>query len=187
MSFVAVAIGGGALVSAGAGSLRLIERIKSAGRRGKQRAFRTEPSARPIAAVDQYRHGCELYPWRSLWHWTERTADERIRSIIRSSLIHQIISSPNSRAIRLCRITRMRTVLAGSGGALAAASQYNQGLATQQYGNYFNRLMQISQNGLERGAGWCWRSQCCCEHNGQYRRIASLWNRRGDQCGERRH
>jgi len=38
--------------------------------------------------------------------------------------------------------------LAGSGAGLAAASQYNQGLATQQYGNYFNRLMQISQGGL---------------------------------------
>jgi hypothetical protein len=37
--------------------------------------------------------------------------------------------------------------LAGSGGALAAASQYNQGLATQQYGNYFNRLMQLSTLG----------------------------------------
>ena len=37
--------------------------------------------------------------------------------------------------------------LAGSGGALAAASQYNQGLATQQYGNYFNRLMSLSQLG----------------------------------------
>lgn len=39
--------------------------------------------------------------------------------------------------------------LAGSGGALTAASQYNQGLATQQFGNYFNRLMSLSQLGAQ--------------------------------------
>lgn len=39
------------------------------------------------------------------------------------------------------------TGLGKSGGALAAVSQYNQGLATQQYGNYFHRLLQLSQLG----------------------------------------
>jgi hypothetical protein len=37
--------------------------------------------------------------------------------------------------------------LALSGGALKDVAQFNQGLASQQYGNYFNRLMQISQMG----------------------------------------
>lgn len=34
-----------------------------------------------------------------------------------------------------------------SGGALKDVASFNQGLATQQYGNYFNRLMQIAQLG----------------------------------------
>src|SRR6185312_8161048 len=34
-----------------------------------------------------------------------------------------------------------------SGGALKDISQFNQGLATQQFGNYFNRLMSLSQLG----------------------------------------
>ena len=37
--------------------------------------------------------------------------------------------------------------LALSGGALKDVSQFNQGLASQQYGNYFNRLMGLSQLG----------------------------------------
>lgn len=37
--------------------------------------------------------------------------------------------------------------LAQSGAGLAAASTFNQGLATQQFGNYFNRLMGLSQLG----------------------------------------
>ncbi|MDE2101692.1 MAG: hypothetical protein KGL39_30885 [Patescibacteria group bacterium] len=34
-----------------------------------------------------------------------------------------------------------------SGGALKDAAQFNQGLATQQFGNYFNRLLSLSQMG----------------------------------------
>jgi hypothetical protein len=34
-----------------------------------------------------------------------------------------------------------------SGGALKDAMQFNQGLATQQFGNYFNRLLSLSQLG----------------------------------------
>lgn len=34
-----------------------------------------------------------------------------------------------------------------SGGALKDISQFNQGLATQQYGNYYSRLMQLAQLG----------------------------------------
>src|SRR5690349_2535282 len=34
-----------------------------------------------------------------------------------------------------------------SGGALKDIAQFNQGLASQQYGNYFNRLMQIATLG----------------------------------------
>ncbi len=37
--------------------------------------------------------------------------------------------------------------LGGSGAGLAAASTFNQGLATQQFGNYYNRLMGLSQLG----------------------------------------
>lgn len=37
--------------------------------------------------------------------------------------------------------------MAGSGGGVTAAINYNQGLASQQYGNYFNRLMQIATLG----------------------------------------
>jgi hypothetical protein len=46
--------------------------------------------------------------------------------------------------------------LGGSGAGLAAASTFNQGLATQQFGNYFNRLMGLSQLGAsaaEAGVG----------------------------------
>lgn len=41
-----------------------------------------------------------------------------------------------------------------SGGALKDAMQFNQGLATQQFGNYFNRLLSLSQIGQNAaGAG----------------------------------
>lgn len=44
--------------------------------------------------------------------------------------------------------------LALSGGALKDVAQFNQGLATQQFGNYFNRLMGLSQQGASAaGAG----------------------------------
>ena len=44
--------------------------------------------------------------------------------------------------------------MALSGGALKEASQFNQGLATQQFGNYFNRLLSLSQIGQNAaGAG----------------------------------
>src|ERR1700722_11171955 len=39
--------------------------------------------------------------------------------------------------------------LGGSGAGLAAASTFNQGLATQQFGNYYNRLMGLSQLGSQ--------------------------------------
>lgn len=37
--------------------------------------------------------------------------------------------------------------MALSGGALKDVAQFNQGLATQQFGNYFNRLLSLSQLG----------------------------------------
>lgn len=40
-----------------------------------------------------------------------------------------------------------------SGGALKDAMEFNQGLATQQYGNYFNRLMGLSQIGQNAASG----------------------------------
>lgn len=43
--------------------------------------------------------------------------------------------------------------LALSGGALKDVSQFNQGLATQQYGNYFNRLLSLSQLGQSAASG----------------------------------
>ena len=44
---------------------------------------------------------------------------------------------------------------AASGNALKALSQYNQGLASQQYGNYYNRISQLAgfgQNANQTGA-----------------------------------
>lgn len=40
-----------------------------------------------------------------------------------------------------------------SGGTLKDLDSFNSGLATQQYGNYFNRLMQMSNNGLSAASG----------------------------------
>jgi hypothetical protein len=40
-----------------------------------------------------------------------------------------------------------------SGGQTKAALQYGQGLASQQYGNYFNRLLSLSQIGQSAAAG----------------------------------
>ena len=40
-----------------------------------------------------------------------------------------------------------------SGGTLKDLSEFNQGLASQQYGNYFNRLMGLSQMGQNAAAG----------------------------------
>lgn len=47
--------------------------------------------------------------------------------------------------------------MALSGGALKDVAQFNQGLASQQYGNYFNRLLglsQIGQNAAGQAAGF---------------------------------
>lgn len=43
--------------------------------------------------------------------------------------------------------------LALSGGALKDAAQFNQGLATQQFGNYYNRLLSLSQLGQSAASG----------------------------------
>lgn len=43
--------------------------------------------------------------------------------------------------------------MALSGGALKDVSQFNQGLATQQFGNYFNRLLSLSQIGQSAASG----------------------------------
>lgn len=40
-----------------------------------------------------------------------------------------------------------------SGGALKDAMQFNQGLATQQFGNYYNRLLSLSQLGGSAASG----------------------------------
>lgn len=40
-----------------------------------------------------------------------------------------------------------------SGGALKDVAQFNQGLATQQFGNYFNRLLSLSQLGQGAATG----------------------------------
>ena len=40
-----------------------------------------------------------------------------------------------------------------SGGALKDAAQFNQGLATQQFGNYYNRLLSLSQLGQSAASG----------------------------------
>lgn len=40
-----------------------------------------------------------------------------------------------------------------SGGALKDFAQFNQGLATQQFGNYFNRLLSLSQLGGNAASG----------------------------------
>lgn len=42
--------------------------------------------------------------------------------------------------------------MALSGGALKDTAQFNQGLATQQFGNYFNRLLSLSQLGSNAAA-----------------------------------
>ena len=40
-----------------------------------------------------------------------------------------------------------------SGGALKDAAQFNQGLASQQFGNYYNRLLSLSQLGQSAASG----------------------------------
>lgn len=40
-----------------------------------------------------------------------------------------------------------------SGGALKDIAQFNQGLATQQFGNYYNRLLSLSQIGQQAASG----------------------------------
>src|SRR6185312_13783915 len=42
--------------------------------------------------------------------------------------------------------------LALSGGALKDVAQFNQGLASQQFGNYYNRLLSLSQLGNNAAA-----------------------------------
>ena len=147
MSFVAVAIGGGALVSAGAGLY------------GSLSASKAQVGAENSALSAQNQARGELQPWINTGTGANYTLGglygigqngQPTNAPINYS---QFTNSPDYQFAQQQGNSALQNYenangLAGSGGALAAASQYNQGLATQQYGNYFNRLMQISQNGL---------------------------------------
>jgi hypothetical protein len=146
MSFVATAIVGGSVITAGAGIY------------GSIKASDTQAAAESNALAAQNQARGQLEPWINVGTGANYTLGslygigpdgQPTNAPVNYS---QFTNSPDYQFAQQQGNAALQNYenangLAGSGGALAAASQYNEGLATQQYGNYFNRLMSLSTLG----------------------------------------
>lgn len=146
MSFVAVAIGGGALISGGLGYL------------GATQASQAQVGAEQQALQAQNDARSKLNPWINVGTGANYTLGslygigQNGQPTGQPPNFSQFTNSPDYQFAQQqgqLGLTRYEDAagLGLSGGALKDVSQFNQGLATQQFGNYFNRLMQISQQG----------------------------------------
>ena len=148
MSFIGTAIIGGSALTAGAGIFGSLESSK------------TQANAEQAALAQQNQARQQLNPWINVGEGANYTLGSlygigqngQSTNPTPSSQYASFFNSPDYQFAQQQGNAALQNYenangLAGSGGALAAASQYNQGLATQQYGNYFNRLMGLSQLG----------------------------------------
>jgi hypothetical protein len=153
MSFVAAAIGGSALVGAGASIYSGLEQSNAA-KSASQAQVGEEQQA---LALQQQQLG-KLDPWINVGSGANYTLGSLYgigangQSTNAPQNFSQFFNSPDYQFAQQqgqAGLVNYQNAegLGGSGAGLAAASTFNQGLATQQFGNYFNRLMGLSQLG----------------------------------------
>ena len=153
MSFVAVAIGGAGVLGAGASIFNGVEQSQAA-------------KAASSAQVNEEQQGLALQkqalgglsPWTNVGAGANYTLGSLYgigangQQTGAPSDFSQFFNSPDYKFAQQqgqAGLVNYQNAegLGGSGAGLAAASTFNQGLATQQFGNYFNRLMGLSQLG----------------------------------------
>jgi hypothetical protein len=158
MSYVAAAIGGSALVGAGASIFSGLEQSSAAGK-----ASQAQVGEEQQALALQQQQLQTLNPWINVGSGANYT----LGSLYGIGANGQGANGPgnyaaffNSPDYQFAQQQGQAGLqnyenangLAKSGAGLAAASTFNQGLATQQFGNYYNRLMGLSTLG-EQAAG----------------------------------
>ena len=151
MSFVAVAIGGSALVSAGVGYL------------GSQNAAKTQADAANNALNFQKQtfdtSQANLKPFINAGQNATYTLGQLTGSGTNNQPDYSsFFKDPSYQfAQQQGELGIQRAANASgtalSGGTLKDLTQFNSGLASQQYGNYFNRLMGLSTMGANAAAG----------------------------------
>lgn len=149
MSFVATAIVGGSLVSGGLGYL------------ASTQAAHAQVGAETQALQTQNAARAQLQPWINTGQQANMTLSRLTGGVGSAPDFSSFTNSPDyafalSQGNDALRNYLNATGMGLSGAGLTAISQYNQGLASQQYGNYFNRLMQLStlgSNAASAGVG----------------------------------
>jgi hypothetical protein len=153
MSFVAAAIGGSALIGAGASIYSANLQAGAA-----KSAANAQVSAEQQALALQREQLGKLDPWLNVGSGANYTlgslygigpngqpanAPQDFSKFFSSPDYQFALQQGNAGLVNY----ENAMGLGKSGSGLAAASTFNQGLATQQFGNYFNRLMGLSQLG----------------------------------------
>lgn len=158
MSFVAVAIGGGALVSGGLGYLGATKAADTQAQSAnnalqfQEQAFNTSQNN-----INQAKGNFQPYLQagnQATYTLGQLTGGGTNNQPDYSSFFNSpdynfaqqqgqkgVINGANAQGVGL------------SGGTLKDLATFNSGLASQQYGNYFNRLMGLSQQGANAAAG----------------------------------
>lgn len=168
MSFVAVAIGGGALVSGGLGYLGATSAANTqanAANNALQFQEQTYNANQPrINAANSAFDSAStnFQPWLQTGQSANYTLGQLMGGTGSSGNTSPDYSSFfNSPDYNFAQQQGQKGVINGanaqgvglSGGTLKDLDTFNSGLATQQYGNYFNRLMQMSQAGQSAATG----------------------------------
>jgi hypothetical protein len=151
MSFVAVAIGGAGLASAGIGYL------------GAQKAAGAQANAANNALQFQEavynQNQANLKPFINTGQGATYTLGQLTGQNGNAPNFSSFFTDP-SYQFALQQGTRGTINAANaqgiglSGGTLKDLSEFNQGLASQQYGNYYNRLLGLSQLGANAAGGF---------------------------------
>jgi hypothetical protein len=156
MSWIAAAIGGSALVTGGLGFLGAQEASQTQAKSAANAlAFQQQVFAQQQANVAPYLNvgkGAtyslgQLYGIGQNGQPTNAPIDY---SQFTSSPDYQFAQQQGNLAVQR---QLAATGQEASGGALKAISDYNQGLASQQYGNYYNRLLSLAQMGNNAATG----------------------------------
>lgn len=153
MSYIAAAIGGSALIGGGASIFSGLEQSNAASKASQAQVGEEQQAL----ALQQQALG-NLNPWINVGSGANYTLGSLYgigangQQTNAPSNFSQFFNSPDYQFAQQqgqAGLVNYQNAegLGGSGAGLAAASTFNQGLATQQFGNYFNRLMGLSQLG----------------------------------------
>jgi len=153
VSYIAAAIGGSALIGGGASIFSGLEQSNAASKASQAQVGEEQQAL----ALQQQALG-NLNPWINVGSGANYTLGSLYgigangQQTNAPSNFSQFFNSPDYQFAQQqgqAGLVNYQNAegLGGSGAGLAAASTFNQGLATQQFGNYFNRLMGLSQLG----------------------------------------